>query len=152
MQGAEQGILPKLFNWILMTTLLSHHHSSLNEETEVLQNEATCPVYKASKCQSCRSALVLSDSEQNALSLCKTAADDKRQALNFIYITSHVNKYFTYSGTLPLRHFLQNLLEAEERKCKHLGPTVGTWCICYKSILLEPMCFFNINTKLYSLT
>lgn len=48
MQGAEQGTLPKLSNLILMTTLLSYHHSFLNEETKVLQNEAMSQVYKVS--------------------------------------------------------------------------------------------------------
>lgn len=43
----EQGALSKYSNLILMTTFLSSHHS-LTEETEVLEHEAMCLIYKAS--------------------------------------------------------------------------------------------------------
>lgn len=82
MLGPEQSTLPKLPNVILLTTLLSYHHSFLHEETEVLQDEAMCPGYKASD-RSLSLSRFCWTLKNSALSLCKTASDDENTSFTF---------------------------------------------------------------------
>lgn len=78
---------------ILKTTFLSYHHPFLTEETEVLQHEGMCPAYNANERPASLIWFCLTlKKKKNALSLRKTASDDKTQALHFLYITNHVNK------------------------------------------------------------
>lgn len=73
-------------NLILMATLLSYHHSSLNEETEVLPKEAMCPVIKPVSERPVSLFWSYLTLKKNALSLCNTASDDKTEVLNLYHI------------------------------------------------------------------
>lgn len=79
---------------------------------------------QSTKLVSDRRDLVLSASEQNSLSVCKTAADNKNQALNlFISQTMSINILQTLESCLSDISFK---VSWRQRKRKHLGLTVVT--------------------------